>query len=77
MDSTVSYGGTTVLVSRDSCEPLDVYTERSWCIAKALEKGSHGTLSELVHLSRFFAYKKVFGVVYNDRFEKRMRDVFG
>lgn len=74
--SVVKYGGTTVLVSRDASEPEDVYAERSWAIARALERGTHGALLELMQLSRCYAYKVATGVVYNPRTERRMREIF-
>lgn len=73
---TVTYGATTVLVSRDASEPLSVYTERGWCIAKAIRRGKYKNLAELVRLSRFYAYKKTLGVSYDEAIEKRLAEVF-
>ena len=74
--AAVTYGGITVLVSRDASEPDDVYTERSWAIARALGRGTHGPLAELMQLSRCYAYKVATGVAYNPRTERRMRELF-
>lgn len=76
MDAAVTYGGTTVMVSRDASEPDAVYTERSWAVARALERGSHGPLSELVRLSRCYAYKRAMSVSYCEKTERRMRELF-
>ena len=75
--SAVTYGATTVLVSRDASEPDDVYAERSWAVARALERASHGPLAELMQLSRCHAYKVTMGIAYNPRTERRMRELFG
>lgn len=74
---SVTYGGTTVLVASDASEPQAVYLERSWCIAKAIERGSRATPAELVNLARFYAYKKTLGVTYSAAVEKRLAEVFG
>lgn len=73
---TVTYGAATVLVSRDESEPLSVYTERAWCIAKAVRRGKNNNLAELVRLSRFYAYKKTLGVSYDEAIESRLAEVF-
>ena len=72
----VTYGATTVLVSRDESEPDRVYTERGWCIAKAIRLGNYSNLVELLRLSRFYAYKKTLGVWYDESIEKRLAEVF-
>jgi hypothetical protein len=72
----VTYGGTSVLVTKDSLEGDDVYLHRIWSIAKIIESRKYEDLAHIITLSRFNAYKHVTGVTYSTKIEKQISDIF-
>lgn len=74
--ASVSYGGTSVLLSRQENESDAIYRHRSWSVAKAIENEKFDTLPNLVQLSKCYAYKCVMGVKYSDKLERHMRQIF-
>jgi hypothetical protein len=73
----VTYGGTSVLVTKDKLEGDDVYLHRIWSIAKIIESKKCCDLAHVIQMSRFNSYKHVTGVTYSDKIEKQLKDIFG